>query len=134
MLFIHQCKQARALFQCIGDSSFESVVCCVRSRTITRPNCALDKRTILCLYVPDFQRQVLKHVKILSERSKECKDQKKNKESFLLAESAHNAQNAQFGLVMTHPKNFEKLDLKKIFNFLVYGKMLVVQFLCMKNN
>ena len=30
-----------------------------------RPNCALDKRTILCLYFPaGFQRQVFKHVKI----------------------------------------------------------------------
>ena len=29
---------------------------------ITRPNCALDWSTILCLYVPGFQRQVLKYV------------------------------------------------------------------------
>ena len=29
---------------------------------ITRPNCALDRSTILCLYVPGFQRQVLKYV------------------------------------------------------------------------
>ena len=29
---------------------------------ITRPNCALDGSTILCLYVPGFQRQVLKYV------------------------------------------------------------------------
>ena len=27
-----------------------------------RPNCALDRSTILCLYVPGFQRQVLKYV------------------------------------------------------------------------
>ena len=67
---------------------------------ITRPNCALDRSTILCLYVPGFQRQVFKHVKILSERSKESKEQKKNKGSVLVAESAYNAQNAQFGLVM----------------------------------
>ena len=46
---------------------------------ITRPNCALDRSTKLCLYVPRFQKQVLKHVKILSERSKETKEQKKNK-------------------------------------------------------
>ena len=67
---------------------------------ITRPNCALDRSTILCLYVPGFQRQVFKDVKILSERSKESKEQKKNKGSVLLAESAYNAQNAQFGFVM----------------------------------
>ena len=67
---------------------------------ITRPNCALDRSTILCLYVPGFQRQVFKHVKTLSERSKESKEQKKNKGSVLVAESAYNAQNAQFGLVM----------------------------------
>ena len=66
-----------------------------------RPNCALDRSTILCLYVPGFQRQVFKHVEILSERSNESKKQKKNKRSVLVAESAYNAQNAQFGLVMT---------------------------------
>ena len=47
-----------------------------------------------------FQRQVFKHVKILSERSKRRKKQKKNKGSVLVAESAYNAQNAQFELVM----------------------------------
>ena len=35
-------------------------VCCRHS--ITRPNCALDRSTMLCLYVPEFQRQVLKYV------------------------------------------------------------------------
>ena len=54
----------------------------------------------MCLYVPGFQRQVFKHVKTLSERSKESKEQKKNKESVFLAEPACNAQNAQFGPVM----------------------------------
>ena len=67
---------------------------------ITRPNCALDRRTILCLYVPGFQRQVFKHVKTLSKRSKKNNKQKKNKRSVLAAESAYNAQKAQFGLVM----------------------------------
>ena len=67
---------------------------------ITRPNCALDRSTKLCLYVPGFQRQVFKREKILSERSKESKEQKKNKGSNLVAKSSHNAQNAQFGLVM----------------------------------
>ena len=67
---------------------------------ITRPNSALDRRTILCLYVPGFQRQVFKQVKILSERSKEIKQQKKNKGSVLVAVFAYNAQNAQFGLLM----------------------------------
>ena len=57
-----------------------------------------DRRTILCLYVPGFSRQVYKHVKILSERSKESKEQKKNKGRVLVGESAYNAQNAQFGL------------------------------------
>ena len=65
-----------------------------------RPNCALDRRTILCLYVPGFHRQVFKPVEILSERSKESKEQKKKKGSVLVAESAFNARNAQFGLVM----------------------------------
>ena len=41
---------------------------------ITRPNCALDRSTILCLYVPGIQGQVFIHVKILSERSKEIKE------------------------------------------------------------
>ena len=33
-----------------------------RDSYIARPNFALDKRTILCLYVPEFQRQEFKHV------------------------------------------------------------------------
>ena len=32
------------------------------SSYITRPNCALDRRTILFLYVPGFQKQVLTYV------------------------------------------------------------------------
>ena len=51
---------------------------------IKRPNCALYRQSILCLYFPAFQRQVFKHAKILSERSKESKGQKKNKGSSLL--------------------------------------------------
>ena len=54
----------------------------------------------MCLYVPGFQRQVFIHAKILLERSKKMKEQKKNKGSVLVAESACNAQNAHFGLVM----------------------------------
>ena len=57
----------------------------------TRPNCALDRSTIFCLSVPGFQRQVFKHMKVLSEQSKEVKKQKKNKGSVLFAESAYNA-------------------------------------------
>ena len=54
---------------------------------ITRPNCALDRRTILGLYVAGFQKQVFKNVKILSEQSKEMKKEKKNKGGVLVAES-----------------------------------------------
>ena len=43
---------------------------------ITRRNCALDRRTILWLCVPGFQRQVFKHVKTLSERSMKMKEQR----------------------------------------------------------
>ena len=68
-------------------------------RNITRPNCALDRGTILCLYVLGFQRQIFKQVKTSSERSKEMKEQKKNKGSVLVAESTYNSQTAQFGLV-----------------------------------
>ena len=70
----------------------------VSKNSITRPNCALDRITILCLYVTGFQTQVFK---ILSERLKRMKEQKKNQGSVLVAESAYNAQNAQFGLVMS---------------------------------
>ena len=70
-------------------------------KSLTSPNCALDRRTILCLYIPGFQRQVFNYVKILSERSKESKEQKKNKGSVLVADSAYKVQNAQFGLVMS---------------------------------
>ena len=79
---------------------------------ITRPNSALDMSTILCLYVPGFQRQVFKHVKVLSERSKESKEQKKNKRSVLVAETAYNAQNAQFGLVMGDIGPFVSNDIR----------------------
>ena len=41
-------------------------------------------------------------MEILSERSKESEEQKKNRGSVLVAESAYNAQNAQFGLVMKY--------------------------------
>ena len=70
--------------------------------SITRLNCALDRSTILCLYVSGFQRQVYKHVKILSERSKESKEQKKNKGSIFVAKSAYSAQNAHFGSVIRY--------------------------------
>ena len=48
---------------------------------ITRLNFALDRCTILCLYVPGFQRQVFKHVKFFSEGSERMKEKKKNKGS-----------------------------------------------------
>ena len=95
---------------------YKSTICqkqILMSKNITRPNCALDKRKILCLYVPGFQRQVFKHVKNLSERSKESKEQKKNKGSVLVAKSAYNAQNAQFGLVM----KFEIFCCSDVFSF-----------------
>ena len=79
-----------------------------------RPNCALDRRLILCLYVPGFQRQIFKHVKVLSERSKKKIEQKKNKGSILDAECAYNSQNTQFGLVMfvwPHLRKLVTLDL-----------------------
>ena len=41
-----------------------------------------------------------KSLNILSERSKESTEQEKNQGSVLVAESAYNAQKAQFGLVM----------------------------------
>ena len=70
------------------------------SPIITRPSCALDRRTILCLYVPGFQIQAFKHDKSLLECSKRIKEQKKNEGSVLVEESAYNSQIAQLGLVM----------------------------------
>ena len=46
---------------------------------ITRPNCVLDRCTVLCLYVPGFQKKAFKHIKFFSEHSKRMKEQKKNK-------------------------------------------------------
>ena len=69
----------------------------------------------MCLYVPGFQRQVFKHAKILSERSKENQDQKKNKGSVLVAESTYNAQNAQFGLVMLFLKKKTKKNHPELY-------------------
>ena len=65
-----------------------------------RPYCALDRRTILGLYDPGFQRQFFKLVKKISEQSKEMKEQKKNNGRVFVAESICFSQNAQFDLVM----------------------------------
>ena len=88
-----------------------------KKKFITRSNCALDRSTILCLYVPGFLRQVFKHGKILTERSKKRKEQKKNKGSVLVAESAYNAQNAQFGLVMSANAKFDDKGLTNVTKF-----------------
>ena len=64
----------------------------IKKIVIKRPNCALDRRTILCLYIPGFQSHVFKHVKILSKRLKKMKEQKKNKGSVLVTECAYNSQ------------------------------------------
>ena len=53
----------------------------------------------MCMYVPGLQGQVFKIVKNFSERSKESKEQKKNKGSVLVAESGYNT---QFGTVWPH--------------------------------
>ena len=90
---------------------------------ITRPNCALDRSTVLCLYVPGFQRQVVEHVKILSGRSKESKEQKKNKGSVLVTESAYNAQNAQFGLVIFPIKYLKKFCVLLYFDLFCRKKI-----------
>ena len=68
--------------------------------------CAVDRLTILCLFVAGFQRQVYKHDKNLTEQSKKINEQQKNKGSVLVAESAYNSQNAQFGLVMESWNNY----------------------------
>ena len=47
---------------------------------ITRPNCALDRRTFLCLCVPGLHKQVFNHVKILSERSKNERTKEEQRE------------------------------------------------------
>ena len=60
--------------------------------------CTANKN--LCLYVPGFQRKIIKYVIRVSERSKKKKEQKKNRGSVLVAESAYNSQNTQFRLVM----------------------------------
>ena len=62
--------------------------------------------SILCLFVAGFQRQVYKHDKNLTEQSKKINEQQKNKGSVLVAESAYNSQNAQFGLVMESWNNY----------------------------
>ena len=69
----------------------------------------------MSLYTPGFQRQVFKPSKTLSKQSKEMKKQKKNKGSVLVAESAYNSQNAQFGLVMKYPKIYRKYQNKILF-------------------
>ena len=81
--------------------------CKVISDSIRRPNCALDRRTILYLYVPaGFQRQIFKHVYFFCRSDGKTKDQKKNKGSVLVVESSDNCQNAQIGLVKKFLKDF----------------------------
>ena len=53
-------------------------------QNMMRQNCALDRSTILYVYVPGFQRQIFEHFKFLSERSKGLKEQKKTKGASLL--------------------------------------------------
>ena len=62
-------------------------------------------------------------MKILSERSKESKKQKKNKGSVLVAESAYNAQNAQFGLEMSKEKLWNILMANFIGQWSSWGKL-----------
>ena len=57
----------------------------------TMPNRALDRSKILCLSVPEFQRQVFKNVKTLSERSKEVKKKRRTKGASFLQNPAYNA-------------------------------------------
>ena len=64
------------------------------------------KVTILCLYVPGFQRQVFKHVQVLSQRSKKLKEEKKHKGSVPFPEFAYISQKAHFGLV--EKKNYKR--------------------------
>ena len=51
---------------------------------ITRPNCALDRRTILCLYVPGFQRQVFKMLKFCRNDQRKVKHKRRTKGASLL--------------------------------------------------
>ena len=67
-----------------------------QSSIFARPNFALDGLTILCLYVPGFQRQAFKRFKILQARLQEIKEQRESP----CCRSTYNAQNAQVGLVM----------------------------------
>ena len=62
--------------------------------------CEAELGTILSLWVSGIHRQVLKHIKVLSERLKKTKEKKKIKESVLVAESAYNLQKTQFGLAI----------------------------------
>ena len=83
--------------------------CCI----ITRPNCALGRRTILCLGVPGFRKFAyfwsdFERYSVLSICLWNPKQQRKEEMLRIprqiyfwpVAESAYNAQNAQFGLVM----------------------------------
>ena len=46
----------------VGFFFFRQISTFLLAIFITRPNCALDRSSILSLYVPGYQRQVLKHV------------------------------------------------------------------------
>ena len=70
-----------------------------KSFNTTRQNFALDGRTVKCLNVSGIQRQIIKHVKILSERSKKTKNKRRTKRASLLGNPL-TIHKIQFGLVM----------------------------------
>ena len=55
---------------------------------ITRSNCALDRRTVFCLYVHGFQRQICNYVRTIHE----IEGTKKINGSVFVAKSAYNSQ------------------------------------------
>ena len=72
-------------------------------------------RTILCLYVPGFQRQIVKHVKILPEQSKEKKTKEEQIErpccGYLLMHKIHSwppnvLQTLQLNFYVSKTNNF----------------------------
>ena len=53
-------------------------------QNITKPNCALDRRKILCLFVPGFQRQVFEQVKFCWNDQRKLKNKRRTKGASLL--------------------------------------------------
>ena len=73
--------------------------------SITRPNCALERRTIWCVQVFGIQRQLFELVRVLSKRIKKTKKFKESRASlFWISHTVQKNTQIQFGIVISRKR------------------------------